>query len=60
MASNGYELSSDQRVLETIFNPEHPIVGKLIIFLAGRYDFCLLIHKFMFEKKKQTRPVWCL
>lgn len=53
MASNGYELSSDQRVLETIFNPEHPIVGKLIIFLAGRYNFCLLIHEFMFEVKKK-------
>ena len=22
-------LSSDQHILETIFNPEHPIVGKL-------------------------------
>ncbi len=35
MASNG--LSSDERVLETIFNPEHPIVGELHFVSIHKY-----------------------
>ena len=39
MASNGFSngLSSDERVLETIFNPEHPIVG-MFEYLMFYYD----------------------
>ena len=30
-------LSSDERVLETIFNPEHPIVGELHFVSIHKY-----------------------